>query len=60
MDLDIQRLKVPLGIAEVIYRGPLYSAQNIVKKDPSWAGQNSLATAGTNFTKPGEQNKVGP
>ena len=26
---------------------------NIVKKDPGRAGQNSLATAGTNFTKPG-------
>ena len=39
------------------YRGLLYSAQNIVKKDPGRARQNSLATAGTNFTKPGAQNK---
>ena len=31
--------------------------QNIVKKDPGRARQNSLATAGTNFTKPGAQNK---
>ena len=58
MDLDIQRLKVPLGIAEVIYRGPLHSAQNIVKKDPGRARHNSLVTAGTNFTKPGAQNKI--
>ena len=40
-----------------MYRGPLYSAQNIVKKDPSRARQKSLATAGTNFTKPGAHNK---
>ena len=39
------------------YRGLLYSAQNIVKKEPGRACQNSLATAGTNFTKPGAQNK---
>ena len=31
--------------------------QNIVKKDPGRARQNSLATAGTNFTKPGAHNK---
>ena len=30
---------------------------NIVKKDPGRARQNSVATAGTNFTKPGAQNK---
>ena len=30
---------------------------NIVKKDPGRAGQNNLATAGTNFTKPGAQKK---
>ena len=44
-------------IGGLIYRGLLYSAQNIVKKDPGRARQNSLATAGTNFTKPGAQNK---
>ena len=27
------------------------------KKDPGRAGQKSLATAGTNFTKPGTHNK---
>ena len=32
--------------------------QNIVKKDPGRARQNSLATEGTNFTKPGARNKV--
>ena len=32
---------------------------SLVKKDPGRAKQNSLATAGTNFTKPGgAQNKV--
>ena len=30
----------------------------IVKKDPGRANQNSLATAETNFTKPGAHNKV--
>ena len=30
---------------------------NIVKKDPGRARQSSLVTAGTNFTKPGAQNK---
>ena len=40
-----------------MYRGLLYSAQNIVKKDPGRARQSSLATEGTNFTKPGAQNK---
>ena len=39
-----------------IQRSPLFFA-NIVKKDPGRAKQNSLATAGTNFTKPGAQNK---
>ena len=38
---------------------PLFCA-NIVKKDPGRARQNSLATAGINFTKPGAQNKVDP
>ena len=40
-----------------MYRGLLYSAQNIVKKDPGRARQNSLATAGANITKPGAHNK---
>ena len=40
-----------------IYRGLLYSAQSAKKKDPGRARQNSLAKAGTNFTKPGAQNK---
>ena len=39
------------------YRGVLYSAQITFKKDPGRARQNSLATAGTNSTKPGAQNK---
>ena len=39
-----------------VQRSPLFCA-NIVKKDPGKARQNSLATAGTNFTKPGAQNK---
>ena len=39
------------------YRGLLYSAQSTFKKDLGRARQNSLATAGTNFTKPGAQNK---
>ena len=42
----------------MLYRGLLYSAQNMVKMDPGRARQNSLATAGTNFTKPGAYNKV--
>ena len=40
------------------YRGRLYPAQNTTKHYPGRAGQNSLATAGTNFTKPGAQHKV--
>ena len=39
-----------------VQRSPLFCA-NIVKKDPGRARQNSLATAGTNFTKSGAQNK---
>ena len=39
------------------YRGLLYSAQNIAKKDPGRARQSSVATAVTNFTKPGAHNK---
>ena len=31
--------------------------QSIVKKDPGMTLQDSLATAGTNFTKPGAHNK---
>ena len=36
---------------------PHYSAQSTFKKDPGRARQNSLATVGTNFTKPGAHNK---
>ena len=39
------------------YRGLLYSAQDILKKDPGRAKLKSLATAVANFTKPGAQNK---
>ena len=39
-----------------VQRSPLFCA-SIVKKDPDRARQNSLATAGTNFTKPGALNK---
>ena len=39
-----------------VQRSPLFCA-NIVKKDPGRTRQNSLATAGTNFTKPGAHNK---
>ena len=38
-----------------LQRSPLFCA-NIVKKDLGRARQNNLATAGTNFTKPGAQN----
>ena len=41
----------------MLYRDLLYSAQNIVKKDPGRNRLNSPATAGTNFTKPEAQNK---
>ena len=34
--------------------------QNTVKKDTSKSGQTSLATAGTNFTKPRKKTKFGP
>ena len=37
-----------------------FIAQSIFKKDPGSARQNSLATAGRNFTEPGAQNKVDP
>ena len=40
----------------LVQRSPLFCA-NIVKKDPGRVRQNSLATAGTNFTKAGAQNK---
>ena len=36
----------------LMYRGRLYSAQSMFKEDPGRARQNSLATAGMNFTKP--------
>jgi len=39
-----------------IQRSPLFCASTF-KKDPGRAGQNSLATAGTNYTKPGAHNK---
>ena len=42
--------------AKCVQRSPLFCA-NIVKNDPGRARQNSLATAGTNFTKPAAQNK---
>ena len=41
---------------EYVQRSPLFCA-NIVKKDPGIARQKSLATARTNFTKPGAHNK---
>ena len=43
-------------IYEIIQRSPLFCA-SIVKKGPGRARQNSRAAAGTNFTKPGAQNK---
>ena len=48
-----------IGHPEVLkpYRGRLYSAQDTFKRDQGRAGQNSLATAGTKFTKPGAHNK---
>ena len=36
---------------------PHYSAQSTFKKDPDRARQNSLATVGTNFSKPRAHNK---
>ena len=42
---------------ELMYRAQLYSAPSTLKKDPGRARQKSLATAGTNFTKPGAHNK---
>ena len=42
-----------------LQRSSLFCA-NTVKKDPGRARQNSLATAGTNFTKPGALSKVEP
>ena len=50
-------MKANTGLRQNIQRFPLFYA-NIVKKDPGLARQNSLATAGANFTKPGAQNKV--
>ena len=43
-----------------LYRARLNSAHSTFKKDPGRVRQNSLATTGTNFTKPGAQNKVYP
>ena len=48
--------KVCLSVTPSLQRSTLICA-NIVKKDPGRARQNSLVTAGTNFTKPGAQNK---
>ena len=45
-----------LNLPNSIQRSPLFFA-NISKKDPGRARQNSLATAGTNFTKPGAHNR---
>ena len=45
-----------LYFCTVVQRSPLFCA-NTFKKDPGRAGQKSLATAGTNFTKPGAHNK---
>ena len=42
------------------YRGAHNRVQNIVQKDPGRARPNSLATAGTNFTKLGVQKKADP
>ena len=51
-----QVLLLQLELLWSIEKSTLFCA-NIVKKDPDRARQNSLATAGTNFTKPGAQNK---
>ena len=40
------------------YRGRPFSVISIVKKDPGRTRQSTLATAGTNFTKPLASNKV--
>ena len=63
---DAKQRKFPILINKIVLilsnetiqlqRFPLFCA-NIFKKDPGRAKQNSLATAGTNFTKPGAQNK---
>ena len=49
-----------LHFLQAIYRVRLHFAQSTFKKDPGRARWNSLATEGTNFTKPGAQNKVDP
>ena len=41
----------------IVQKSPLFCANIVVNKDPARARQNSLATAGTNFTKLGAQNK---
>ena len=53
-----QKDQTPIGVQPLTYRGRLYSAQSILKKDPGRTRQKSLATAGTNFTKPGVHDKV--
>ena len=45
-----------MDIVKVLQKSPLFCA-NIVKKNPSRAKETTLATAGTNFTKPGAQKK---
>ena len=40
---------------KLLFRGTF--GHGVVKKDPGRASRNSLSTAGTNFTKPGAQNK---
>ena len=44
-------------LGQNLQRSPLFCA-NLVKRDPGRARQKSLATAGTNFTKPGAHTKV--
>ena len=58
-DLVSESWKDNEKVCEGYRRSPLFCA-NIDKKDPGRARQNSLATEGTNFTKPGAQNKVDP
>ena len=52
----LSQKSVALCMHLCLQRSPLLCA-NIVKKDPGRARRNSLATARTNFTKPGAQNK---
>ena len=45
-------------VSHLSYTDRLYSAQSIFKKGPSRTRQNSQATAGTKFTKPGAHSRV--